>query len=214
MLIFNNNNCKTDNSKIIVGSKAYSFKTEMKYLGESATNDLKINQHLKEKKANIQSMLRVCICTTENEVLSQIKTRILIKVYQTTILPVLWYGCETWYINREDIRELTEIQFTIIKTILKLSISTPKLALIGEIREFLRELNIEERELMYIHEAITSKARINDISHIRIEEYSNNKESITNQNMELLEKYDINETKEVINLMKKSKWKKIVETKI
>ena len=67
---------------------------------------------------------------------------------------------------------------------------------------------------MYIHEAITSKARINDISHIRIEEYSNNKESITNQNMELLEKYDINETKEVINLMKKSKWKKIVETKI
>ena len=159
-------------------------------------------------------MLRVCICTTKNEVLSQIKTRILIKVYQTTILPVLWYGCETWYINREDIRELTEIQFTIIKTILKLSISTPKLALIGEIREFLRELNIEERELMYIHEAITSKARINDISHIRIEEYSNNKESITNQNMELLEKYDINEIKEVINLMKKSKWKKIVETKI
>ena len=159
-------------------------------------------------------MLRVCICTTKNEVLSQIKTRILIKVYQTTILPVLWYGCETWYINREDIRELTEIQFIIIKTILKLSISTPKLALIGEIREFLRELNIEERELMYIHEAITSKARINDISHIRIEEYSNNKESITNQNMELLEKYDINETKEVINLMKKSKWKKIVETKI
>ena len=159
-------------------------------------------------------MLRVCICTTKNEVLSQIKTRILIKVYQTTILPVLWYGCETWYINREDIRELTQIQFTIIKTILKLSISTPKLALLGEIREFPRELNIEERELMYLHEAITSKARINDISHIRIEEYSNHKENITNQSMKLLEKYDINETKEVINLMKKSKWKKIVETKI
>ena len=173
-----------------------------------------INQRLKEKKANIQSILRVCIYTTKNEVLSQIKTRILIKVYQTTILLVLWYRRETWYINREDIRELTQIQFTIIKTILKLSISTPKLALLGEIREFPRESNIEERELMYLHEAITSKARINDISHIRIEEYSNHKENITNQSMKLLEKYDINETKEVINLMKKSKWKKIVETKI
>ena len=134
--------------------------------------------------------------------------RILIKVYQTTILPVLWYGCETWYVNREDIRNLTQIQFTIIKTILKLSISTPKLALLGEIRDFPRELNIEERELMCLHEVITSKARINDISHIQIEEYSNNKENITNQNMKLLEKYDLNETKEVINLMKKSKWKK------
>ena len=58
---------------------------------------------------------------------------------------------------------------------------------------------------MYLHEVITSKARINDISHIQIEEYSNNKENITNQNMKLLEKYDLNETKEVINLMKKSK---------
>ena len=116
--------------------------------------------------------------------------RILIKVYQTTILPVLWYGCETWYINRKDIRDLTQIQFTITKTILKLSISTPKLALLGEVREFPRELNIEERELMYLHEVITSKARINDISHIRIEEYSNNKENITNQNMKLLEKWN------------------------
>ena len=58
---------------------------------------------------------------------------------------------------------------------------------------------------MYLHGVITSKARINDISHIQIEEYSNNKENITNQNMKLLEKYDLNETKEVINLMKKSK---------
>ena len=116
--------------------------------------------------------------------------RILIKVYQTTILPVLWYGCETWYINRKDIRDLTQIQFTITKTILKLSISTSKLALLGEIREFPRELNIEERELMYLHEVITSKARINGISHIRIEEYSNNKENITNQNMKLLEKWN------------------------
>ena len=195
VLIFNNKNSNTDNSKVIVGNKAYSIKTKMKYLGETLTNDLKITQHLKEKKTNIQSILHVCIYITKNEILSQMKTRTLIKLYETTILPTLLYGCETWYINREDIKELTDIQFTIIRTILKLPISTPKPALLGEIGDFPIELNIGERKLIYLHKAITSKTRINDISHIQIVEYSNNKESIINQNIKLLEKYNINETK-------------------
>ena len=67
---------------------------------------------------------------------------------------------------------------------------------------------------MYLHKAITSKTRINDISHIQIEEYNNNKESIINQNITLLENYNMNETKETIILMTKSKWKKLVKTKI
>ena len=66
---------------------------------------------------------------------------------------------------------------------------------------------------MYLHKAIPSKTRINDILHIQIEEYSNNKESIINQNIKLLEKYNISETKERISLMAKSKWKKIVKQK-
>ena len=67
---------------------------------------------------------------------------------------------------------------------------------------------------MYLHKATTSKTRINDISHIQIEEYNNNKESIINQNITLLVNYNINETKETIILMTKSKWKKLVKLKI
>ena len=66
---------------------------------------------------------------------------------------------------------------------------------------------------MYLHKAITSKTRINDISHIQIEEYSNNKESIINQNIKLLEKYNINETKETISFNDKIKMEKISKNK-
>ena len=50
--------------------------------------------------------------------------------------------------------------------------------------------------------------------HIQNEEYNNNKQRIINQNIKLLEKYNINETKETISLMTKSKWKKLDKTKI
>ena len=66
---------------------------------------------------------------------------------------------------------------------------------------------------MYLHKTITSKTRINDISHVQIEEYNNNKENIINQIITLLEKYNISETKETISLMTKSKWKKLVKQK-
>ena len=80
LLIFNSKNSKTDNSEIIVGSKTYAAEKKMKYLGEALTNDLKRSQYLKEKKTNIQPILHVCIYTTKNEILSQIKTRTLIKL--------------------------------------------------------------------------------------------------------------------------------------
>ena len=43
---------------------------------------------------------------------------------------------------------------------------------------------------------------------------NNNNESMINQNIKLLEKYNINETKETISLMTNSKWKILVKTKI
>ena len=205
VLIFDSKNSKMDTSKITVGSKIYAVKKKMKQLGEALTNDLKIAQHLKEKSTNIQSILHVCIYTTKHEILSQIKTRTLIKLYQTTKLPELLYRFETWCISREDIKELPGIQFTIIRTILKFPFSTPKPALLGEIGKFPIELSIEERKLMYLHKAFTSKTRINDISIIQIKKYNNNKESTINHNMTLLGEYHINETKETSSLMAKSK---------
>ena len=41
---------------------------------------------------------------------------------------------------------------------------------------------------MYLRKTITSKTKINDISHMQIEENSNNKKSIINQNIKSLEK--------------------------
>ena len=50
VLIFSSKKSKTENSKIVLVSKAFAVKNKMKYLGQTLTNDLKITQHLKVKK--------------------------------------------------------------------------------------------------------------------------------------------------------------------
>ena len=99
------------------------------------------------------------------------------------------------------------------KHVFKPPISTLKPPLLGQIREFRIELNIQERKLLYLHRAITSISRTNDIPHIQIKQQSDNKESIINQNIKLLEKYNINEAKERTILIQKIKLENVSENK-
>ena len=140
----------------MAGIKAYLIKAKMKYYSET------------------QSILHVCIYTTKNEITSQIKTRALIKLYQTTILPPLVCRFEAWYINREDIKELTNIESKICIKTLNFNTET---STASRNQRIPNRIKIEETKRMYMHKAITSKARIIDVSQIKIEEYSNNKKS-------------------------------------
>ena len=57
----------------------------------------------------------------------------ILKLYKSTIIPSLLYGCETWIPTENDQKKLLNIQLSIIRKIVKASNSTPKISLYGEI---------------------------------------------------------------------------------
>ena len=57
----------------------------------------------------------------------------ILKLYKSTIIPSLLYGCETWIPTEIDQKKLLNIQLSIIRKIVKASNSTPKISLYGEI---------------------------------------------------------------------------------
>ena len=59
------------------------------YLGEVLTSDLKLKDHIEEKRIITQKILNTCLYTATNEVLSKIRMIIIVKLYKSTIISII-----------------------------------------------------------------------------------------------------------------------------
>ena len=132
-LICNSKECKQE--AINIGEKSIETVCKLKYLGKVLNSDFKLKDHIEEKSITKQAILNTCLYAASNEVLSKIRMIPIIKLYKSTIIPSLLYGCETWIPTENDKQNLLNIQLSIIRKIVKALKSTPKISLYGEIGE-------------------------------------------------------------------------------
>src|SRR5215469_3014566 len=87
---------KTDNSSI-------ERVEEFKYLGKTLTNQNSIQEEIKSRL----KLGNACYYSVQNLLFSSLLSKNLkIKIYRTTILPVVLYGCETWSLTMREERRL------------------------------------------------------------------------------------------------------------
>jgi len=86
---------KTDNSST-------EMMEEFKYLGTTLTNQNSIQEEIKSRL----KLWNACYYSVQNLLSSSLLSKKLkIKIYRTTILHVVLYGCETWSLTlREESR--------------------------------------------------------------------------------------------------------------
>ena len=146
----------------------------VKYLGEVLTSDLKLKDHIEEKRITTQTILNTCLYAASDEVLSKIRMITILKLYKSTIILSLLYGCETWIPTENDKQNLLNIQLSIIGKIVKAPKSTPKLSLYGKIGELPIDFIIDKKQIMYLRKLLTSKTQVNDITKIQFEDLNKN----------------------------------------
>ena len=104
----------TPNEHFTVGSNSYEKVKTFKYLGYLLINQNYIHEEIK------------CRLTAENSCHYSIQTllssRLLsnnlkIKIYKTIILPVMLYGCKTWYLSLREERRLRVFEYRILRRI-------------------------------------------------------------------------------------------------
>ena len=85
---------KMANAHIKIGSNSYEKVETFKYLGSLLTNESSIQEEIKCRlKAG-----NLCYYPVQTLLSSKLLSKNLkIKIYKTIILPVVLYGCETWY---------------------------------------------------------------------------------------------------------------------
>ena len=120
----------------------------------------------------------------------------ILKLYKSTIIPSLLYGCET-QIPTENV---------------KAPKSTPKISLYGEIGELPIDFIIDKKQIMYLRKLLTSKTQVNDVTKIQLED--SNKNNIITYVYSLLTKYNINLSVEQIALYTKNRQNKLITNKI
>ena len=114
----------------------------------------------------------------------------ILKLYKSTIIASLLYGCKTWIPTVNDKQNLLNIQLSIIKKIVKDPKPTPKISLYGEIGELSIDFIIDKKQIMYLRKLLTSKTQVNDTTKIQLEDP--NKNNILTYIYSLQTKYNIN----------------------
>ena len=114
----------------------------------------------------------------------------ILKLYKSTIIASLLYGCKTWIPTVNDKQNLLNIQLSIIKKIVKDPKPTPKISLYGEIGELSIDFIIDKKQIMYLRKLLTSKTQVNDTTKIQLEDP--NKNNIVTYIYSLQTKYNIN----------------------
>ena len=114
----------------------------------------------------------------------------ILKLYKSTIIASLLYGCKTWIPTVNDKQNLLNIQLSIIKKIVKDPKPTPKISLYGEIGELSIDFIIDKKQIMYLRKLLTSKTQVNDTTKIQLEDP--NKNNIVTYIYSLRTKYNIN----------------------
>ena len=85
---------------------------EFKYLGTNLTNQNSIQEEIK----SILKSGNACYYPVQNVLPSSLLT-IRTKIYRTTILPVVLYGCATWSLTMMEERRLRVFENSVLRRI-------------------------------------------------------------------------------------------------
>ena len=94
----------------------------------------------------------------------------ILKLYKSTTIPSLLYGCKTWIPTENDKQNLLNIQLSIIRKFVKAPKSMPKISLYGEIGKLPIDFIIDKKQIMYLRKFLTSKTQVNDITKIQLQD--------------------------------------------
>ena len=121
-----------------------------------------LKEHVKETESKASRIIREINGISSKQNVGQEEIRVKIKLFETCIIPAIFYGFEVWgKILKSEMQAIEKIQNQSLKKILQLPVTTPSTGLLMETGIWPAKERIEYSTLMLIHSIINSnKERI------------------------------------------------------
>ena len=152
-MIFRSNINQTYKNQFQTGTEKLNIQKHYEYLGEHLTENLTLAYlSSKGKECQVESIIQSCIFVSLDIVIANIQLESLFKLYHTVVVPAVVYSCETWIKCETGDSQLSQMQISVLRRILKLPISIPLVSIYIEIGMLLLNLECKKRQLVDITE--------------------------------------------------------------
>ncbi len=154
-----------------LGEMTLDYCEKYKYLGETLNQKWNMDDSKKELRGKIEAAYQTMLNLASDRNFAGMQMETMWKLYDTTITPLITYAAATWDPRKSDLKDIDQMQESIIKRILMTPVTTPREALYAE-TGLLDAEHIERKERLKMYFRINDTYNDDSLLH-RILNYEN-----------------------------------------
>ena len=181
-------------------------------MGDTITNDGKNKVNIEKRFNTVQFIIRQINTTAASDVIKEIESSVILKLYDTCVTPSFLNNAESWCLSSSEENELDKLGIRILKRLFSLPEKTPNPAIIHSFGVLYTTQQIDQKKLMFLHKILqrpedhwTKKM----LFHLKTHNTGWAKNIQTK-----LSYYELEQDWEKIKEFNKSRWKHIVNTAV
>ena len=195
-----------------VGNMELESVDKYTYLREVLTTNGKLEEHIKSKESKINGLVNQIRAMSKETLMNRMSLDPQLTLFESTVIPTLLYGCETWSLGKTIEGKLEQLQLKSLRRILQVPKSTPIPAFYIEAGILPIKYQIDIKKLNYLYKIVNMEEnRWQNYTYKQITAWYNN---IGHQWIGQTQNYELWYTLNDIRQMTKNKWKTLVQDKV
>ena len=146
----------TEGHTFRIGDQTLDETNTYKYLGMTINNKGNLQDHLEKTKGKVEAALQTIFCIARNNNFINMEMKVIWKLVNSCIIPILMYGAETWTPTKAETTSIQKMLNNVITRILQIPRTTATEILTTETGILDIETQMNHKQIAYYHRINTT----------------------------------------------------------